>query len=157
LAFYVTKNSKIQSIQKPDDIAGLKIVVGSGTNQERLLLKWIESNKQKGIAPAEPVYLEDGAAATLALQSGRVDASIIPNVMGAWQQAYGVNIKQVGQLDGTWTVAVALKKGTGATSAIQTALNGVIASGDYQKALARWNLQDEAISEAVINPPIKEY
>ena len=29
LAFYVTKDSKIKSIQTPDDIAGLKIVVGS--------------------------------------------------------------------------------------------------------------------------------
>ncbi|ELN4659379.1 transporter substrate-binding domain-containing protein, partial [Escherichia coli] len=86
LAFYVPKDSKIQTIKTPDDIAGLKIVVGSGTNQERLLLKWIENNRQKGLDPAQPIYLEDGAAAALALQSGRVDAYLIPNVMGVWQQ-----------------------------------------------------------------------
>ena len=156
LAFYVTKDSKIKSIQTPDDIAGLKIVVGSGTNQERLLLQWIENNRQKGLSPAQPIYLEDGAAAALALQSGRVDAYVIPNVMGVWQQANGANIKAVGKLDGTWSVAVAVKKGTGLINAIQTSINGVIANGTYTQALSRWNLQNEGIPQSVINPLIQD-
>lgn len=156
LAFYVTQDSKIQSIKTPDDIAGLKIVVGSGTNQERLLLKWIEQNQKKGLAPTEPIYLEDGAAATLALQSGRVDAYVIPHVMGVWQQANGAKIKSVGVLDGTWSVAVAVKKGTGLVHAVQTALNGVIASGEYAQALSRWNLQNEGIPQSVVNPLIQD-
>ena len=156
LTFYVTKDSKIQAIQTPDDIAGLKIVVGSGTNQERLLLKWIENNQQKGLKPAQPIYLEDGAAAALALQSGRVDAYLIPNVMGVWQQANGANIKAVGTLDGSWSVAVAVKKGTGLVNAIQTSINAVIANGKYTQALTRWNLQNEGISKSVINPLIQD-
>ena len=156
LAFYVTQDSKIQSIKTPDDIAGLKIVVGSGTNQERLLLKWIEQNQKKGLDPTEPIYLEDGAAATLALQSGRVDAYVIPHVMGVWQQANGAKIKSVGVLDGTWSVAVAVKKGTGLIHAVQTALNGVIASGEDAQALSRWNLQKEGIPQSVVNPLIQD-
>ena len=156
LAFYVPKDSKIQTIKTPDDIAGLKIVVGSGTNQERLLLKWIENNRQKGLDPAQPIYLEDGAAAALALQSGRVDAYLIPNVMGVWQQANGANIKAVGTLNGTWSVAVAVKKGTGLVNAIQTSINGVIANGKYTQALTRWNLQNEGIPQSVINPLIQD-
>ena len=156
LTFYVTKDSKTQAIQTPDDIAGLKIVVGSGTNQERLLLKWIENNQQKGLKPAQPIYLEDGAAAALALQSGRVDAYLIPNVMGVWQQANGANIKAVGTLDGSWSVAVAVKKGTGLVNAIQTSINAVIANGKYTQALTRWNLQNEGISKSVINPLIQD-
>ncbi|MFU8927659.1 ABC transporter substrate-binding protein [Acinetobacter puyangensis] len=156
LAFYVKKDSQIQQIKGPDDISGLKIVVGSGTNQEKLLLAWIEDNKKKGLAPANPVYLEDSAAATLALQSGRVDALVIPNVSGRWQQLNGVNIKQVGQLNGVWLVAVALKKGTGLADAIQSAVNGVIRSGEYTQVFSRWNLQDDAIPTSLINPPIEE-
>jgi len=156
LAFYVTKGSKIQAIRMPDDIAGLKIVVGSGTNQERLLLNWIENNRQKGLNPAQPIYLEDGAAAALALQSGRVDAYLIPNVMGVWQQANGANIKAVGALDGTWSVAVAVKKGTGLVNAVQSSINGVIANGTYTQALSRWNLQNEGIPQSVINPLIQD-
>ena len=156
LAFYVTKDSKIQAIKTPDDIAGLKIVVGSGTNQERLLLNWIENNRQKGLNPAQPIYLEDGAAANLALQSGRVDAYLIPNVMGVWQQANGANIKAVGGLNGTWSVAVAVKKGTGLVNAIQTSINGVIANGTYSQALSRWNLQNQGIPQSVINPLIQD-
>ncbi|WP_062034741.1 hypothetical protein [Acinetobacter sp. BMW17] len=137
-------------IKTPDDIAGLKIVVGSGTNQERLLLNWIENNRQKGLNPAQPIYLEDGAAANLALQY------LIPNVIGVWQQANGANIKAVGGLDGTWSVAVAVKKGTGLVNAIQTSINGVIANGKYSQALSRWNLQNEGIPQSVINPLIQD-
>ncbi len=35
---------KIATIKQPEDIAGLKIIVGSGTNQEAILLAW---DKQK--------------------------------------------------------------------------------------------------------------
>ncbi|OEY97514.1 ABC transporter substrate-binding protein [Acinetobacter qingfengensis] len=155
LAFYVKQNSKIEAITGPDDISGLKIVVGSGTNQEKLLLAWIADNKKKGLVPAQPIYLEDSAAASLALQSGRVDALVIPNVAGRWQQLNGVKIKQVGRLNGIWTVAVALKKGTGFANAVQSSLNGVITSGEYKQVFSRWGLQDDALSTSSINPPVE--
>ncbi len=153
LAFYTLGKSKIQHINGPDDIAGLKLVVGSGTNQERLLLKWIEDNKRKGLTPAEPVYLGDSAAASLALRSGRVDGLVIPNVSGRWQQFNGVDIRKVGQFKGVWPVAVALKKGTGLVNAVNSSINGVIASGEYLQSFERWNLQEDAVKTSLINPP----
>ena len=156
LAFYVLEKSKIKKITGPDDIAGHKFVVGSGTNQERLLLQWIEDNKRKGEVPAEPIYLGDSAAASLALRSGRVDGLIIPNVAGRWQQLNGVDIKKVGQFNGIWSVAVALKKDSGLANAVQTSINGVISSGKYIQAFSRWNLQEDVIQESVINPLIHE-
>lgn len=48
LAFYVSEKSKVKAIKGPDDISGLKVIVGSGTNQEKVLLDWIEDNKRKG-------------------------------------------------------------------------------------------------------------
>jgi len=157
LAFYVAKDSKIKPINGPDDISGLKIIVGSGTNQERLLLKWIEDNNKKGLPPAQPVYFGDNAAASLALRSGRVDAMILPNISGRWLQLNGVDIKKIGKLNGIWSVAVTLKKGTGLANAIQSAINGEIASGKYNQAFSRWNLQEDIVPQALINPPTNKY
>ena len=38
LGFYAKSDSSISSIEKPADVAGKKIIVGSGTNQESILL-----------------------------------------------------------------------------------------------------------------------
>lgn len=157
LAFYVAEKSKVKAIQGPDDISGLKVIVGSGTNQEKVLLDWIEDNKKKGLPPAQALYYDDGASASLALQSGRVDALFGPNVAYAWQAANGAKIRLAGTALGGGTrpaeLGVTLKKGSGLVDAVQTALNGVIQTGEYQKVLARWGTQAEAIQHSAINPP----
>ena len=86
-AFLVKANSSITSINKAADIAGLRIIVGSGTNQERILLGWDAQNRAKGLKPVTPVYLTDEAAATLTLLSGRADALFGPQSMAAWKVA----------------------------------------------------------------------
>lgn len=157
LAFYVAQKSNIKTIKGPDDISGLKVIVGSGTNQEKVLLDWIENNKKKGLPPAQALYYDDGASASLALQSGRVDALFGPSVAYAWQAANGAKIRLAGIALGGGTrpaeLGVTLKKGTGLVDAVQIALNGVIETGEYQKVLARWGTQAEAIQHSIINPP----
>ncbi|RML35851.1 Amino acid ABC transporter, periplasmic amino acid-binding protein, partial [Pseudomonas syringae pv. maculicola] len=74
LGFYVKTGSKISEIKQASDIAGLKIIVGSGTNQEKVLLAWNEANEKAGIKPALLQYFDDQAAAQLAIRSGRSDA-----------------------------------------------------------------------------------
>ncbi len=56
--------SPIKSLQKAEDIAGLKIIVGSGTNQEAILLAWNAENLKKGLKPFTPIYTKDDAAQT---------------------------------------------------------------------------------------------
>lgn len=157
LAFYVKSSSGIKSITRPADIAGLKIIVGSGTNQEAILLAWDKENRSHGLAPFTPVYTQDGASETLDLQSGRADAYFGPHVLGAWKAANGGHLRFAGAVDGGWPkaahIAVTLKKGSGLTRAIQTAINGTIANGDYQKVLDRWGEGLEGIPAAEINPP----
>ncbi|PLM41185.1 ABC transporter substrate-binding protein, partial [Klebsiella michiganensis] len=79
LGFYVKSTSPLSKIEKAEDIAGLRIIVGSGTNQEAILLAWSAENLKKGLKPFTPVYTKDDAAQTLALQSGRADAFFGPN------------------------------------------------------------------------------
>lgn len=134
--------SSINSLVKAEDIAGLRIIVGSGTNQEAILLAWNEENLKKGLKPFTPIYTKDDAAQTLALQSGRADAYFGPNVIGAWKAALNGKTKLVGSVDGGWPkaahIAVTLKKGSGLVEPVQTALNGAIKNGDYDKVLNRW-------------------
>lgn len=55
LAFTVKSTSPVRSINGPEDLAGKKVIVGSGTNQERILLGWNEENKKAGREPAAGV------------------------------------------------------------------------------------------------------
>lgn len=157
LGFYVKANSSIKSIRQPEDIAGLRIIVGSGTNQEAVLLAWDKANQAKGLKPFTPIYTKDDASQTLALQSGRADAYFGPNVIGAWKAALTGKTRLVGSFDGGWPkvahIAVTVKKGSGLAEPINTALNGVIQNGDYLKVLNRWGEGVEKIDRSEINPP----
>ncbi|MGP4128281.1 ABC transporter substrate-binding protein [Pantoea tagorei] len=157
LGFYVKADSKISAIDKPEDIAGLRIIVGSGTNQEAVLLAWDKANQAKGLKPFTPIYTKDDATQTLALQSGRADAYFGPNVIGAWKAALTGKTRLVGSFDGGWPkvahIAVTVKKGSGLAEPINTALNGVIQNGDYLKVLNRWGEGVERIDRSEINPP----
>ncbi len=156
LGFYVKSSSPIKKLETAEDIAGLPIIVGSGTNQEAILLAWDAENRKKGLKPFTPIYTKDDAAQTLALQSGRADAYFGPNVIGAWKAALNGKTKLVGSVDGGWPkaahIAVTLKKGSGLAEPVQTALNGVIKNGDYDKVLNRWGEGVERIPSSEVNP-----
>ncbi|MDR3430941.1 MAG: ABC transporter substrate-binding protein [Rouxiella aceris] len=157
LGFYVKTGSKITAINAAADIAGKRIIVGSGTNQEAILLAWDKENQAKGLAPFQPLYVTDDAAATLALQSGRADATFGPNVTGAYKAKLSGNTRLVGVVPGGWpktaNIAVTLKKGNGLVDAVQASLNSAIANGSYLQVLDRWGESVEKIEHSTINPP----
>lgn len=152
LAFSVGQNSKIESINKPEDIAGLKIIVSSGTNQEKILLGWNEENTRAGIAPAELVYLTDDASANLFIQSGRADAMMGPQAAASYKAALNGKTRVVGLGPKKAYVAVTTKKDNQLVYAVQAALNGIIESGEYQQVLARWGQQAEGVPFSEVNP-----
>ncbi|MFC7766812.1 transporter substrate-binding domain-containing protein [Leucobacter soli] len=157
LSFAVKADSEIDSISEAADVSGLTVVVGSGTNQEKILLGWFEENEKNGLEPGEAVYYEDTAAAALALASGRVDAIFQPNSTNAYTAAVNGESKIVGTLNGGFPenaqIGVATAKGNGLIEAVSIVLNHIIESGEYQDVLDRWALQDEAVPESLVNPP----
>lgn len=157
LGFYVKADSDIQSIEEAADISGLKIVVGSGTNQEQVLLTWNEELEAAGEEPAELHYYEDNAAATLALQSGRVDATFGPNATAAWSALETGDTRLVGVVPGGWpltaNIAAATAKDNGFIEAVNIALDAIIDSGKYTELLRFWGLETEAVETSEINPP----
>ncbi|MCL6745661.1 transporter substrate-binding domain-containing protein [Kosakonia sp. R1.Fl] len=153
LAFSVKSSSAIQAIRSAGDLAGRKVIVGSGTNQERILLRWNEENQAAGRPLAQPIYLTDDASGNLYIQSGRADVVFGPQSVAAYKAALNGNTKVVGLGPKKAWVATTTKKGNGLVYALQAALDGAIARGEYQQVLARWGEQGEAVERSQVNPP----
>ncbi|WP_152044840.1 ABC transporter substrate-binding protein [Aureimonas psammosilenae] len=154
--FFVKKGSGIATIAEPKDIAGLRIIVGAGTNQERILLEWDKRNVDAGLKPAELQYFDDEATSLVALQSGRADVIVQPNGQLVFIAARDGNIGRVGTLSAGWPersdVAIVTKKGSGLADALTVAANALIENGLYAKALDRWGLSEEALPRSETNP-----
>lgn len=153
LAFSVKSTSDIAAVNGPADLAGRKVIVGSGTNQERILLGWNEDNRAAGRPQAQPVYLTDDASGNLYIQSGRADIFFGPQSVAASKAALNGQTRVVGLGPKKAWVATTTKKGNGLVFALQAALDGAIARGEYQQVLARWGEQGEAVAQSVVNPP----
>ncbi|GAA5089279.1 ABC transporter substrate-binding protein [Microbacterium yannicii] len=156
LGFYVRSDSDIEKIEESADITGLKIAVGSGTNQEQVLLAWNEELEAAGEEPAELQYFDDNAATVLALQSGRIDATFGPNATSAWAARETGDTKVVGLVPGGWpltaNIAAGTAKGNGLIEPVNIALNYLIENGQYDEVLKIWDLQSEGIEKSEINP-----
>ena len=155
--FYVRNASPIARIAEPKDIAGLRIITGAGTSQERILLEWSRRNVAQGAKATELLYFDDDAAARVALLSGRADAELNPNASLAYEAARDGKIRRVGVVNAGWPanadVAIATRRGSGLAPALTLATNTLIDNGRYGQALARWGLQSEALARAQTNPP----
>ncbi|UWX73661.1 ABC transporter substrate-binding protein [Burkholderia gladioli] len=157
LGFYVPNGSRIQAIRDRRDVAGLRIITDSGTNQEKILLAWDKQNVAQGLKPVQVIYFDDVAARYLGLVAGRADAIFSVNATLAYQQSRTHDIRAVGTVSGGWPltaeVAVTTRKGSGLAAPITLLLNDLIKNGKYRQVLERWNLGAEAIDAARTNPP----
>ncbi|WP_426975482.1 ABC transporter substrate-binding protein [Pseudarthrobacter sp. O4] len=156
LGFYAKADSSIGKVEAAEDVAGKRVIVGSGTNQESILLRWDEENKKKGLKPVEFQYYDDDSASQLALQSGRADLTFGPNATAAFKAATDAKTKLVGLVDGGWplkaSIAATTKKGNGFAAAAAAGLNHLIEDGSYAKILDRWGLSSEAVTKSELNP-----
>jgi len=157
LGFYVPTKSRIQSIRDPKDVAGLRVITDSGTNQEKILLNWSKADADHGLKPVQVQYYDDFTVREVALQSGRADAILSVNSGLAYAAALKGDLRLVGTVSGGWPVtaeiAVVTRKGGGLAAPVTQVLNDLIQSGKYRTALERWNLTSEAIDVARTNPP----
>ena len=149
---FEAKNSSTYDIKGADDISGLKISVGSGTNQEKILLAWNKELEAKGKAPAVLQYYSSDADTILALSSGRTDLNIAPYPSTAYRENTRDDLKIVGKVNAGWPsetlVAATSLKGNGLAPVITEALNSTIKDGSYGKVLERWGLSEEALPES---------
>lgn len=155
--FFVHNDSPVQKIAEPKDISGLKIVVGVGTNQERILGKWNELVVEAGLPPAELVYYDDEGTKLLALRAGRVDVMVQPHAQLVLIAERDGDFRKVGVLSAGWPersdVAATFRKGSSLAEPVAIAVNGLIKDDVYGRTLARWLVSDEALEESRVNPP----
>lgn len=149
---FEAKKTSNYNIKGADDISGLKVSVGSGTNQEKILLAWNKELEAKGKAPATLQYYSSDADTILALSSGRTDLNIAPYPSVSYRENTRNDLKVVGKVNAGWPsetlVAATTLKGNGLAPAITDALNSAIKDGSYGKVLERWGLSEEAVPEA---------
>src|SRR5258708_3727814 len=157
LGFYVASSSASKTIREPKDVAGLRVITDSGTNQEKILLAWDKENVAHGLKPVQVQYYDDIAVRDIALRAGRADAILSVNSALAYEAAQRGGIRAVGTISGGWPVtadvAITTKKGSGLAAPLTLLLNDLIRSGKYTQVLDRWNLGSEAIDQARTNPP----
>lgn len=149
---FEAKKSSTYTIKGADDISGLKVSVGSGTNQEKILLAWNKDLESRGKAPATLQYYSSDADTILALSSGRTDLNIAPYPSVSYRENTRNDLKVVGKVNAGWPsetlVAATTLKGNGLAPAITDALNSAINDGSYGKVLDRWGLSEEALPES---------
>ena len=157
LAFEAKKGAGWK-VTGPKDVAGKKIAVGSGTNQEKILVEWSKEAVAAGLPPVDIKYYQTNQATYLALGSGQIDAYLGPNPTAAYHVAVSGQTEIIGTHSGAGAtlqgkIALTTKKGNGLIKAYAAAVDELIRSGDYARILARWNLASEAVPAAEINPP----
>jgi polar amino acid transport system substrate-binding protein len=160
LAFETLASNPLTFTGDPQVLAGKKIYVGSGTNQEKILLQWRSQLQAQG-KDIDVVYFPDPNAAEIALQSGQIDAAFDPNPEVAYHVTQSAGTPSPKRSAGTFSgaggalqglIAATTKKDNGLAKPVADAINHLIQTGQYQQWLAAWNLSDEAVKTSQINP-----
>lgn len=161
LGFEVLKKNSWNFDGNYKNLAGLTVAVGSGTNQEKILLEWQHKLKAEG-KTLTVKYFPDANSTYLALDSGKIDAYFAPNPGIQYHTVQDANTPNPTRNAGKWSgagatlqglICATTKKGNGLVQPIADAINYLIKNGQYAKWLAAWNLSNEAVPSAKINPP----
>ncbi|CCH33650.1 ABC transporter substrate-binding protein [Actinosynnema sp. NPDC047251] len=144
-------------VTRPEDVAGRTIAVGSGTNQEKILVEWSRKNEAAGLKPTDIKYFQNASDYYLALESGRIEAYLGPNPVSAYHAVTSGKTEVIGTISGggelPGKIAATTKKGSGLVEPVAEALDHLIENGKYGEVLARWGLENEAVTASEVNPP----
>lgn len=139
------------------DIAGRTLAVGSGTNQEKILVDWNAANVKAGRPRATIRYYQNPADRYLALQSGQIDAYVGPSPNVRYHIDTAKQTVEIGRFSGGGSrqglIGVLSKKGSGLAPAFAAAVDAAIADGSYRAVLDRWGVQADAVPRSLVNPP----
>lgn len=142
------------TVDGAEDVSGLTVAVGSGTNQEKILLAWNEELLAEGKAPAELQYYSSEADTILALSSGRIDLNMAPYPSTVYRENTRDDLKVVGKVNAGWPsetlVAATTLRGNGLAEPVSAAIDSAIEDGSYAEVLERWGLGEEAVPESEV-------
>jgi polar amino acid transport system substrate-binding protein len=146
--------AKAGATLNPDDACGKRVAVQKGTVQVDDVTarskKCTQANKSKITIDQYPAQ----SAATAAVVTGKDDAMLAdsPVVAYAVKQTNG-QLALAGDIYDSAPYGYVLKKAQGEfAQAIADALKAVIADGSYRTALAKWGVEQGAITDPQVNP-----
>jgi polar amino acid transport system substrate-binding protein len=140
-----------------DDMCGRNIAVTKGSNAQLKHLPNVSNwtCTEKGKPAINGVTLPNVQEALTQLHSKRVDGVLYDSASLVWAADQQPNTFTIvtPQVDtrSDHVVAVALKKGSPLTPALQAAVQSVLDSPEYKKSLETWGLEAGAITEAKLN------
>jgi polar amino acid transport system substrate-binding protein len=156
---YLTAGSSIlvekgnpKKIKKIDDLCGKKVATQRGTTSHEILKKQIDECKQDRERPLtiEPFDTDDEAR--VRLKAGGVVADISDFPVAANAAKATDDFEVVGDQMESAPYGMAVAKGNDKLSgALKEALARIIEDGSYEKALAKWGVQDGGVHKAKIN------
>ncbi|MGQ4361982.1 ABC transporter substrate-binding protein [Streptomyces sp. SAS_272] len=161
LAFIVPKKSTWNFDGDYENLDGKTIAVGSGTNQEKILLEWKAKLAKEG-KKLTVKYFQDSTSTFLALNSGKIDASFGPNPGFAYHNRQVANTPDATRIAGTYSgagaslqglIAATAKKDSGLAEPLADAVNYLIKNGQYAQWLKAYDLSNEAVAKSEVNPP----
>ncbi|MFL4908623.1 transporter substrate-binding domain-containing protein [Streptomyces sp. MMS24-I2-30] len=161
LAFEVREDNSWTFDDDYENLAGKTVSVGSGTNQEKILLEWKAKLEQEG-KNLTVKYYQDNNSIYLALSSGKIDVYLGPSPALSYHAAKTAGTPQATRVAGRFSgagatlqglIAATAKKGSGLAQPLADAIDHLIDSGQYAKWLAAWNLSGEAVAKSEVDPP----
>ncbi|MDQ1464286.1 MAG: polar amino acid transport system substrate-binding protein [Actinomycetota bacterium] len=141
-------------ITGPDDLCGRKVAIETGTTQELVdIPAKTKACTDAGKKAVTPVALADQNAASLAVQSGRADATLLDSPVGEYEAKQpGTKFEVAGKSYNDAPYGIAIPKDAGTLKdAVLAAVQAMIADGSYKQILDKWGIADGAIDKPVIN------
>ncbi|GLW94378.1 transporter substrate-binding domain-containing protein [Actinokineospora globicatena] len=161
LGFEVNKDDPWNFDGNYQSLAGKTVAVNTGTNQEKILLEWRNKLQAEG-KTLEVRNFADTNSTYLALSSKRIDAYFYPNPTVAYHVAKTASTPTPTRSAGSYSgagatlqglIAATTKKDSGLAVPLAEAINYLIENGQYEKLLAAYGLQNEALKKSEVNPP----
>lgn len=151
---FVVRSDSSLSLTSLDQICGMTVAVESGTTEQSdasgQSKKCTAAGKKAVTVLAYPTQTQ----ANLTLSAGRAQVMMADTPVAAYQVKLS-NGKF--KLEGAYGVApygIAIPKNSGLAKPIMDAINKLISTGVYQKILAKWGLQEGAVTTATINQAV---
>lgn len=142
-----------ESPVNPDEPCGLTVAVQRGTVSDTDdVPARSDACIEQGKPPVKKLAFESSDAAATALILGRADALSADSPVTAYAVARSKGkIITVGGLADAASYGWPVPKGSPLAPALASALDSVIASGEYERIMKQWGIDDGLVTEALIN------
>jgi polar amino acid transport system substrate-binding protein len=150
-SFYV-KASGGPTINSIADLCGHSVAVERGTTQATDATAQSAKCKSAGKSGVTVSVFPDQSSANLALSSGRGQVGMADSPVAAYiVKKSGGQFKLTGKPYGTAPYGIAIPKGGPLAKQVLGAMKTLVANGKYKAILAKWGIQQGAITKPVIN------